>query len=134
MLQKAIQTHPQDPWVLAQAGDYLVSRQNGPLAEQGREYLFQAIKEETELPGIYLSLARSLRQAGDAEGAIHVLKQGIAADPSNSGFHRGLIALYMEQHDAANALGEASRYLEAFPQDDEMRSLLLQLKASVGTK
>jgi hypothetical protein len=133
-LQKAMQLHPQDPWVLAQAGDYLVAQRNAPMAEQGREYLFQAIKHESELPGIYLSLARSLRESGDSAGAITVLKKAITTDPSNSDFHRGLIMLYAEQHDAADALNEAARYLADFPQDDETRSLVQHLKASSGTQ
>lgn len=133
LLQSLMRQGTDDPYVLAQAGSVLVqTNASSQEVEAGRKFLAMAVAAKVNLPGIYAVLAKTRVDSGDVPGAIAALQAGIANDPSDANAHRGLIYVYANAGQFANAVSTAKDYLQDFPQDTEIRALLPRLEQQVS--
>ncbi len=125
LLRSMLMDNSNDPYVLAQAGSYLVQKRlSEEQMQAGVKMLQTAVNAKVELPGVYVLLAQTLAKSGNTPGAVSTLQTGIGVDPSNPDAYRALIQIYAEsgQFDKVADLGK--RYLEEFPQDVAMRDSL----------
>lgn len=122
LLDELARTQPQDTFVQAALGDKAYSEGR---TDEAVEHLKLALPEN--LPAVYLELAQSLSKLGQNQEAIEYLKKGVALDPYNSTMEKTLILEYINAKSYAEAKVLMQKYVESFPEDSLMRSLLARV-------
>lgn len=99
------------------------------LAEQRTEEAVRHLKLALSLdhPAIYLALGQALAQSGRSEEAIEYLKKGVEIDPHNAVLQKTLILQLINGKIYEEARRRMNQYVETFPEDTFMRSLLARV-------
>jgi hypothetical protein len=123
LLGQLAQSQSPDPFVQAALGHKAMTEGR---SEEAVEHLTKAIPlgEST----VHLDLAQSLIKLGKSEEAVEYLKKGIDLDPYNALLQKTLILQYINDKQYVNARQRMEQYVERFPEDSFMRSLLARVK------
>lgn len=121
LLMQLERTEPDNPIVLS-----AVARQRLSIGETSaaQRDLARAIKLGSTEPSDYELYANALAEGGNLEGAIAVLKQGIALDPYYRRFYKDLALRYISTKKYDEALQTIKQELALFPGDSFMRKVL----------
>ena len=79
-------------------------------------------------PALYLELGQTLSKTGRTDEAIGYLRKGIEIDPFNQAMQKTLILQYINLKSYREATTLMEQYVDAFPDDSFMRSLLARVK------
>lgn len=129
LLRQLERTQPDNPLVLSEAGQHQLSLGTAEATEAARKDFARAVKRGSTNPSDFEHWARTLAQTGDLEGAISVLKRGLAIDPYYALFYRDLTLVYIAAKQYSNAIQTIQQELSLFPQDSSMRGILDKLEA-----
>jgi Tetratricopeptide repeat len=124
LLQQLQQSDADNPIVLSAAAREKLSAGTNEAADLARKDLALAIKQGSTEPSDYEVYADTLAQNGDMEGAIAVLKRGIALDPYYRRFYKNLAMRYIAAKRYDDALQTIKQELALFPEDSFMRKVL----------
>jgi predicted CXXCH cytochrome family protein len=119
LLDELAKTQSQDPYVQAALGDRAFSENRN---DEAIAYLQAA--RSLNSPAVYVELGQALTKAGKAEEAIPVLKKAIELNPYDAVGQKTLILQYINQRSYAEAKLLMEQYVNAFPEDSFMRSML----------
>lgn len=122
LLDELARSQPGDTFVQAALGDKAYSDGR---SEEAIEHLKLALPEN--LPAVYLELGQSLAKIGQNQEAIEYLKKGVELDPYNATMAKTLILEYINTKSYAEAKLLMEKYVESFPEDSLMRSLLARV-------
>jgi hypothetical protein len=130
ILHRLERTEPDDPVVLSAAAREKLTKDTAEATVAARDDLARAIKLGSTEPSDYEVYADALAQTGDIEGAIAVLKRGIAMDPYYSRFYKNLAMRYVAAKRYDDAFRIISQELDLFPEDSFMRKIYNMARAS----
>jgi hypothetical protein len=123
VLDELEKSQPRDAFVEAALGDRAFTQGQ---TEEAIEHLQQALP--LAKPAVYLELGESLIKAGRSQEAIEYLKKGAGLDPYNAVMQKTLILLYINLRSYSEARLSMEKYVETFPEDSFMRSLLARVR------
>jgi hypothetical protein len=109
--------------------------QKGPRqnAEEAKQELTQAIQRGSTLASDFELDAQLLEGSGNLEGAIGVLKRGIALNPYATRLYKRLAIAYIHAKDYSDALRIMKQEVQIYPEDSFMRSLIARAeRAATG--
>jgi tetratricopeptide (TPR) repeat protein len=116
-LLKAAQVRdPGDFWLNYDLG-MVIEKQGPTRAEEAIRYLQAALALRTDSPAAYLSLALTLEDKGDVEGAILCCKAALDINPKDGHAHNNLGVLLMNRGDVDGAIVCYKRAIEIDPKD-----------------
>ena len=95
-------------------------------------HLSRAIELGFLAPATFADLAEAQARAGRDTAAIETLQKGIEISPYSQLLQKSLVLRYIRLKRYDEAAKTLERYVELFPEDDFMRSLLLKGKGSAG--
>jgi predicted Zn-dependent protease len=124
LLDRASQTHGDDPLVLAMLGRRAL-RSNAP--EEAIRYLTRSIERGSASSGVFEDLGEALARAGRPADALGILRRGIQLAPFNPELYKSAALRYIALGQREDALKMLNLYLGLFPQDDFIRDLLARL-------
>ncbi len=122
LLDDLARIQPQDTFVQAALGDKAYSEGR---SDEAVTHLKLALPEN--LPAVYLELGQALAKLGRNDEAIEYLKKGVDLDPYNSTMEKTLILEYINSRSYVEAKLLMAKYVESFPEDSLMRSLLARV-------
>jgi len=79
-------------------------------------------------PVIFLELGQALAKLGRSDEAIDYLKKGVEMDPYNAVMQKTLILQYIDAKSYSEARALMEQYVETFPEDSFMRTLLARVR------
>ena len=130
ILDQAEKSGPDNPIVLSAAAREKLAKGTAEATVAARDDLARAIKLGSTEPSDYEVYADALAQSGDMEGAIAVLKRGIAMDPYYARFYKNLALRYIATKQYSAAFRVISQDLELFPEDSFMRKIYNMARGS----
>jgi len=123
LLDDLEQSQPKDTFVQAALGDRALTQGR---TEEAIEHLKQALPLGKS--AVYLELGQALAKTGRGQEAIEYLKTGAQLDPYNAVMQKTLILLYINLKSYPEARVAMEKYVDAFPEDTFMRSLLARVR------
>jgi hypothetical protein len=100
--------------------------------ETAMAHLSRAIELGFLAPATFADLAEAQARAGRDTAAIETLQKGIEISPYSQLLQKSLVLRYIRLKRYDEAAKTLERYVELFPEDDFMRSLLLKGKGLAG--
>ena len=123
LLDELSRTKPYDPFVQSALGHKALQADK---PEEAIAHLKAALGSGDA--AINLELGEALAKLGRYEEAIEYTKKAVDLDPYNAVMQKTLILEYINTKDYAEARQRMERYVETFPEDSLMRSLLAKVK------
>jgi hypothetical protein len=122
LLQRLIETEPNEPFVQAAAG-------HKSLAEGKNEDALAHLSRAAALDeaNVYFDLAKTYSNLGRSEDALAYLIRAVGADPFNPVFQKTLILEYITLKRYPDARQAMEQYVKSFPGDEFMRNMLARV-------
>jgi predicted Zn-dependent protease len=114
-------TQPANDLVQAALGNQAL--QAGRL-DQAEEFLQESLRLNATQPAVYSDLSYISGQKGRFAEAVTLAQKAVMLDPFNAGLHKSLILRLIDAKQYPEAEAAMEKYLEDFPEDDQMRRML----------
>jgi hypothetical protein len=126
LLNKLALSKPNNAFILSALARRNLEKGAHQNAEEAKGELTQAIQEGSTLASDFELDAQLLAGSGNLEGAIAVLKRGIALNPYATRLYKRLAVAYIRAKDYQEALRIMKQEVQIYPEDSLMRSLVVK--------